>query len=763
MTRQRRHNFPSMHPATPTCANGEAVALASVAGGTRARGAFTLIEIMVAVGAVALIAVGLAAIFDSVGKTVTGGRRVSVLTTYAALMEDQFRKDFGNMTRDGFLVIRQQYAKTDYRNAARLSNNSDLIELYANQPVAQQRRRRVDEILFFARGDFVTKRPPFVEGMIARSNAARIYYGHGQRRREVDNVAFEPGAPISLFPDPYDTNADVLGFDENDKRHLGVADPDNPNRYASEWTLLRDAMLLIKPETIDTDSSYTEPPQNMTSLRSAAGPFNRDAQIAFQPAAPSIFRRLCLDYPRNGSADWARNRNIYVRRLPVGLPSTYPRPNNRGGPLAASGVVDIATTDLQEIRSQVVNGVQDFNTPGALVPLLPGEMTGGLDVVAMREFAPTPANPLPAVRPLPPATIPAPTSPAAYSLDLMHAWMNQAFPTESDPNPERALPYSNVVIGQNDEAFGVRMRYEPQPPNMYDAISTDPAACPPIGSAGAGAAGQQGTIRARRADQVAITGSNFLPRCSEFIVEWSFGQTDRNTGEVKWFGLPRYAESNGQAGIQNAAGGDRPVVMPYPPVVNEINNADLNPVWHTVKFRHKHPTDPTRPAAEVAIPVVQAVGQNVTRVIVPEFGLYPVTDRLIYGHTVREHRQGANGGRPVIAAENRPCLTSYFGYVDPTFNSRYPSRYPTALDLNGDPYNVPNRPVFDINAGVGPDPDYFDTVYGDAFDSADPTIPCAWPTMVRITLSLADPRDPKIEETFQFVFQLPSAPTEQTN
>src|SRR4051812_43692171 len=70
---------------------------------------FTLIEIVVAVGAVALVAVGLASIFDSVGKTVTGGRRLSVLNTYGSLIESQMRRDFEAMTRDGFLVIRQQW------------------------------------------------------------------------------------------------------------------------------------------------------------------------------------------------------------------------------------------------------------------------------------------------------------------------------------------------------------------------------------------------------------------------------------------------------------------------------------------------------------------------------------------------------------------------------------------------------------------------------------------------------------------------------
>ena len=79
---------------------------------TRAAGSgFTLMEMLVAVAAVAVVSVGLAAIFDSVGKTVSGGKRVSLLNTYAGLMESRLRRDFDHMTREGFLTIRQQWVQ----------------------------------------------------------------------------------------------------------------------------------------------------------------------------------------------------------------------------------------------------------------------------------------------------------------------------------------------------------------------------------------------------------------------------------------------------------------------------------------------------------------------------------------------------------------------------------------------------------------------------------------------------------------------------
>ena len=51
------------------------------------RSGFTLLEMLVAVGAVAVISVGLAAVFDAVGKTVSGGKRTSVVNTYSTLLD----------------------------------------------------------------------------------------------------------------------------------------------------------------------------------------------------------------------------------------------------------------------------------------------------------------------------------------------------------------------------------------------------------------------------------------------------------------------------------------------------------------------------------------------------------------------------------------------------------------------------------------------------------------------------------------------------
>lgn len=86
------------------------------------RAAFTLLEAMVAIGAMALVSVGLAAIFSSVGKTITGGKRLSTLNTYAALVEQQMRRDFESMSRGGYLMIRNQYTTQGIGNSASIQN-----------------------------------------------------------------------------------------------------------------------------------------------------------------------------------------------------------------------------------------------------------------------------------------------------------------------------------------------------------------------------------------------------------------------------------------------------------------------------------------------------------------------------------------------------------------------------------------------------------------------------------------------------------------
>ena len=113
-------------------------------------GGFTLLEILVAIGVLTFVAIAIAIIFQSIGDTITRGKRVSELNQFAARIESVMRKDFESMTRDGFLVLRHEYA-----------NEGDDIALFEGD--ADPRPRRVDQMMFYATGEFKLKQNAALE------------------------------------------------------------------------------------------------------------------------------------------------------------------------------------------------------------------------------------------------------------------------------------------------------------------------------------------------------------------------------------------------------------------------------------------------------------------------------------------------------------------------------------------------------------------------------------------------------------------------
>ena len=137
------------------------------------RHAFTVVEMLVVIAILVVVSLGVATIFQSIGETVSRGRKLSQLNQFAARDARVMREDIEQMTRDGILVIIN-------KNAGYNQNNNTLEEvgLYRGDP--NPRFRRSDEIMFFSRGDYASQRRALVPNMIARSNEAAIYYGIGQ-------------------------------------------------------------------------------------------------------------------------------------------------------------------------------------------------------------------------------------------------------------------------------------------------------------------------------------------------------------------------------------------------------------------------------------------------------------------------------------------------------------------------------------------------------------------------------------------------------
>ncbi len=530
------------------------------------RGAFTLLEAMVAIGAMALVSVGLAAIFSSVGKTITGGKRLSTLNTYAALVEQQMRRDFEAMTRDGYLMIRNQYTTEGIGNSAKIKS-VDVSPLSVEPP----RPRRIDEIMFFAKGPFSTAREATDPDFTAKSGEARIYYGHGTRLPEYHPAFIKPGVA-----------------DANDARVTGqLGQEDFPNEFAGSWMLLRQVTLLKKPET----TAETFPNRKVfnwdpATFRGKVVLRDKIGQVALHAAGGSIFRLLAGARLDNPSRDYFRTEQS----------SPLVRP------LYTSGIVDIATTDLNEIRTIVTASKVDPR---------------GGSIQKLSDFNP----------PNPPTL--------NNNVQVVQRWMEEGWPSYSD---------ATQVVANNrkpEEYPGTRIRYEPAATNYIGVLMSYNTSA----KAGEGAY--------RRADQIMLSASNFVPNCSEFIVEWSFGDIDQNNNEIVWHGLERRADTNGDGVIDNS---DRSLSLPYP----RTNSSASQQFTNTY---------------------TKLDGGT---------GSYPVPDSLIYNRTTG----------PLANISQ----TAYFGYLDPT-------------KTDGAPW--------------------------------------PWPKLIRVIFTLADPNDPSVQQTFQFVFETP--------
>lgn len=669
-------------------------------------------EALVAVIGVSILAVGLATIFSAISKTVTTGRRVSAINNYAAVVERVLRDDFDKMTREGFLVIRNEFAF----NLAGVPLSPDKLD--------SDRTRRIDEVMFFARGQFESARSTIDPDFIARSSSASIYYGHGQQKLE-GGIGF-----ATPFLD--ETN-------ETPQLRLGLSSRDNtigeinPNFYAGDWTLLRQVRLLKNPQPHPTG---TPGPLGLTPTVANLRRFqDNELQIAGQPAAAGIFRvQTVIGRPYENIG------------LDAGTDTDFDRYNLRSeivSPLFESGIVDVATASLIDIKQRVTQ-VYARETP------IPGN--------PLRFFAPTPAD-VYALRDntnqVPPYNLNTdkllimsprevafrreaskdangdftPTSPFSDTkglgsnvtglqtlVEMQHAWMSDALPGRSNElmwegeqswgfNPDFSYAWRGVdtripsapgssfnptpVYGRNAyENNGVasqgrfartRIRYEKSPPG-YNADVFGPDA----------ATGTSAVLQAAyRADQQLVGASQFIPRCTEFIVEWSLGELDPATGQVIWYGHD--PEGRGDP----ARKGD---------------------------VRWVRPTDP-RPEPFTPGEIYRESKQRLIE-------KHLLADLINGLHTENDARD-----RRLISAQPiRYPITHYFGYADPR-----------AVPIDSDNDGIIDG--YDMN-----DDGIVDDLDGDGVSNDE----WPWPKLVRITMSFADPIDQSTEETFQFVIDIPT-------
>jgi len=611
------------------------------------RSGFTMVEMIVTIGILVVVTGGIATIFSSVSNTVSTGRKLSELNRFAARVERIMREDFEAMTRDGFLVIVNKNANYGRDVQLYRGEKTNIDEnLYAGFSQNDGRIRRSDEIMFFARGDYETARRAISSNMIASSHEAAIYYGHGQKRRpELRNVN---GRNNFFFnPVPWDSNYDFSS--PINQAGVGVEPTDNipnPNRFARDWSLLRSVTLLGSP----VGESRAVPSELFGLDRTIAG--QRDwledsaRQVALQPAARSIFNSLAWSdpiavspgTPGTGAPDklrWLGDQATFqlnLRELPH---------------YRASGLVDIVTEDIATIRS-MIQSLPVKVEPIDYATFNPGGSFGvnqGIDNVNKDrdQFELEYWNTLSDT-----GIFPDPKD--AEELNLFSSathrrnirkWMIDALPSRWDMSATPPIPLAGVRF----EDIPTRLMF---PDSQFE--NSD-----------------RGDLQKAYAEahQEMLGSSVFVPRCTEFIVEWSYGFVDNSPSaplfkEMIWYGLDRTIDTN-KDGILDGADTEL-AAEPYRP-----------------RTSAQAGTDPSQ--------------------VPPQARERGVSAELIVGHPAMAPGSRLNPDVVEIAT---------FGFMDPRG---------TAVVTDDDEW--------------------------------------LWPKFIRVTMSLGDPGDKDIEQTYQVIFEVP--------
>lgn len=282
----------------------------------RRAAAFTLTELLIAVGVLVVVITAAAKIFSASSKVAAVAEANADLIQTATAIESQIRADFSNIPKNSFLVIQQVEV-----NAFGQAQNPVV------DPSLGAAEIRADQIAFFTRGSRQTTQYTgsqesnsnngVATTWTAESAIARVYYGHG---------VTAPALPLGTGPFSYEnSNASVVpwkgGRAELERWTDGAAQGvgNIPLTKASNWPLVRLSTLLASdgmPTTFDAAGAATN-----TTL-----PVYGAASV-------------------NASVSLFANRAIRLNPLATKYPNTY-------APLWTSGRVDVVKWQPDDLYSQ---------------------------------------------------------------------------------------------------------------------------------------------------------------------------------------------------------------------------------------------------------------------------------------------------------------------------------------------------------------------------------------------------------------------------
>lgn len=346
-----------------------------------ARRAFTLIELLIAVGVIAFLIVGIGQIFRSVSSLVSIGVASAEVEQMARSIERQLRDDFEALSamnpEDTFIAVRMREIGDVNRSGEvddpeetavyltfedRDADNRDIADGIIGAPYDEGSRAvtvRVDEIVFLARprsGAFTSFEQSRFGDQTATAPEARIYYGH-LLRPPLDPTwppdtpsATTPRVPQRFFiPDGdfgrhagdqsqnrFVTDLNALYGSVNGS--VNGADFDfstvtGRNEFAASWMLGRQALVLAGGEAAgNKDTSF---PESSFGNEREYAPYIRDIETIDR-----LWGNQALDFqldhhgPQSGVYDGNSSNNIFP-----------PAPR-----LIQHGRVDLVAQDLRDVK-----------------------------------------------------------------------------------------------------------------------------------------------------------------------------------------------------------------------------------------------------------------------------------------------------------------------------------------------------------------------------------------------------------------------------
>lgn len=231
---------------------------------------FTLAELLVAIGAVAILTVGVGRIFGSINTLVATGIAVAEIDQIARTIEQRMREDLqalGQMNPDETYIAIRMVELGHPDRPIYLTPEDRQFDILAGvspyDPGSRAVYRRLDDIVFIAGGQagsrsFASAQPDgFYTTAVPTSEHARIYWGHALKPKP--NRDWPDPDPAKRFPENPDAPRVPPRLFEPDGYFGDPPANDDPsplsdtegifgrNEYAADWTLARHALLLLGP------------------------------------------------------------------------------------------------------------------------------------------------------------------------------------------------------------------------------------------------------------------------------------------------------------------------------------------------------------------------------------------------------------------------------------------------------------------------------------------------------------------------------------